>query len=516
MRPRDDETTRLLKQQIHGGDSAMSASETGTVLSIQGGIARIDGLASAMAGERLVLAGQGASAVAGLVLELRRHHVTAAVLGEASALQPGDGVRRTGQLLDVPVGEGLLGRVVDALGVPIDGKGPIITELRGRAFAKGHGIVRRRPPLDPLHTGIKIIDALVPIAAGSQVLLLGDPASGKTTMAVDTILAQASKVCHCIYVAIGQRLGDVRRVVELLSARGAMEHTTVVVAAAHEPAPLRYLAPFTGMAIGEHYRDTGRHALCILDDLSSHASAYSEMSLLLDRPPGREGYPADTVSLHARLLERAALPAGAEEARSGGSLTAISLVETRAGDCSAYIPRNLLAMSDGWIVLDPELIRAGVRPAVNVRASRACGRPSRLMRPAIHWKNIGYAVQEHRAMAELARLTPDLDDRARAQLDRGARIIEVLQQAPHEPLPVEEQVLILRAVTRGLLGEIPLSELRRFERELYAYVASEHPRLLTDMLAVSRIDERLEQRMDGAIKAFTRAWLASHVAVGPG
>jgi F-type H+-transporting ATPase subunit alpha len=388
--------------------------------------------------------------------------------------------------------------------------GPIEAVLRGRLDTKGPGVRRRAPLGDGLHTGIKILDALVPVAFGSHALVLGDRGSGKTAIAVDTILSQRGRGVHCVYVAIGQRLSEVGRVVELLEARGAMEHSTVVVASASDAAPLRCVAPFTGMTLAEHYRDTGRHALCVLDDLGSHAHAHEEVALLADRPLGGEGHPADLVSVHARLLERAARCRPAEgEPRGGGSLTVISLVETQSGDRSAFLPRSLSLLSDMQIVLDADLFRAGRRPAIDTHSSTTLARrsPIKALAGTGGWKYLGYDLLSYQAMAEFAKLAIDLDKKTRAQLDRGARLVEILKQDAHAPISAEQQALVLYAGTHGLLDDLQLSDLRRFERELLALVASEHQGLLDD-LAHRSIDADLGDRMRQVIVQLKKSFRA--------
>ena len=509
MRPRAGEISSILKEEIQNIDHPATASKTGTVLSIGDGIARIHGLSHAMAGERLEINARSGDTLAGLVLTLERDTVSAAIFGDALAVEEGDTVTCTGRLLDVPVGEALLGRVVNALGILIDDKGPIVSAHRGRVERRAPGLARRGLVREPLITGIKIIDACVPLGRGQSQVLLGDRRTGKTAIAIDTILHQKGQGIFCIYVAIGQRLSAVRRIVEQLEAGGAMEHTTVVVATANEAAPARYLAPFTGMALGEYFRDTGRHALCVIDDLSKHAIAYREISLLLGHLPGPEDYPVDIISVHGRVLDRAGTLADRDGPGAGGSLTALAVVETQGGEVSAYLPDSIAGITDGRIVLDAALFSAGVRPAVHVGASHShvgkMAQGQALWR-LTRWKSMAGYLRDHltrrRSMIEITRLVPDLDAWTRAQIDHGARLVEIMKQGESAPLPLEKQILLLFAGIHRLLEDVPVSDLQRFEAELYAFVESKHAGLLPDLLAAPRLDKPIEDRMRAAIADF--------------
>src|SRR3954469_1722540 len=514
MQLRAEEISQIIKKQIQNIDKAAHVTETGTVLTVGDGIARVHGLSRAMAGELIEFMGQGGVTLMGLVLNLEQDNVGAAIFGDTSAIKEGDTVKRTGRIMEVPVGEAVIGRVVNALGLPIDGKGPIESKLRGRVEVKAPGIIQRQPVTEPMQTGIKAIDSMIPIGRGQRELIIGDRQTGKTAVAVDTILNQKGKNVFCIYVAIGQKLSTVRQVVDRLEAAGAMEYTTVVGATASETAPLQFLAPYTGVTIGEFFRDTGRHCLCIYDDLSKQAVAYRQMSLLLRRPPGREAYPGDVFYVHSRLLERAAkmadrfyvvkkgtqVPSGdpkfvgldgtvhvgaegkesaekalkaqanageleiARDPYSGGSLTALPVIETQAGDVSAYIPTNVISITDGQIFLETDLFYSGIRPAINVgiSVSRVGGNAQiKAMKGVAGTLRLDLA--QYRAMAAFAQFASDLDAATRAQLERGARLVELLKQGQYVPQPVEKQILIIFAGTQGLLDALPVSELSRFE-----------------------------------------------------
>jgi F-type H+-transporting ATPase subunit alpha len=508
MRPEPDEIPSLLKEQIQHLDHAVAPSETGTVFSIGDGVAHLHGLSRAMVGEQIRITTQAGDTLAGLVLALERDSVIAAVFGEPGAVTEGDAAAGTGRLFEVPVGDALLGRVVDALGLPIDGKGPILTTLRGRIEARAPGLAARRPMSEPLLTGVAIIDACVPLARGQRQIVLGDRTTGKTTLAVDTILNQRGKGVFCVYVAIGQSLSEARSVVDLLAAHGAMEYTTVVVTSANQPAPTRHLAPFTGMALGEYFRDTGRHALCVFDDLSKHAVAHGETALLLGRLPGPDGHPVDGLSLHGRLLDRAGNQADRGDPHSGGSLTALALVETQDGDASAHLPALLVELGDGQIALDAARFDSGVRPAVDVGASVSHAGPwarsPGLMRLA-GWKSKGGSLRDHltnhRALTERVRLAPEIDAWTRAQLDQGARLIEIMKQPAHEPRSLGLQILVLFAAVHGLLDAIPIGDLQRFKATLRAFAESRHESLLDECGAARSLDKALEARMRAVIEA---------------
>jgi F-type H+-transporting ATPase subunit alpha len=551
-----DEISSIIKKQIQNFDRAAMVSETGTVLATGDGIARIYGLEGVMAGELVEFPGN----LFGLTLNLEQDNVGVAVLGEASGVKEGDVVKRTGRIADVPVGDAVIGRIVNALGQPIDGKGPIETSQRRRIEVKAPGIIGRQPVKEPMQTGIKAIDAMIPIGRGQRELIIGDRQTGKTTIAVDTIINQKGSGVVCIYVAIGQKASTVAQVVEKLKQHGAMDYTIVVVATATESAPLQYLAPYAGVTIGEFFRDTGRHALCIYDDLSKQAVAYRQMSLLLRRPPGREAYPGDVFYVHSRLLERAAkmgdryhvvkkgtqVPAGnlnyrgvdnqihvGEEAKhsaqksleaqpnkdeleiqkdphSGGSLTALPIIETQAGDVSAYIPTNVISITDGQIFLESDLFFSGVRPAINVgiSVSRVGGSAQiKAMKKVAGTLRLDLA--QFREMAAFAQFASDLDAATRAQLERGKRLVELLKQGQYVPLPVEKQVVIVYAGTAGYTDKLPVESLKQFEQDLYRYIDEKHPELWTDIRDKREITEESKKTLDKVLKSFTKRFAAA-------
>jgi F-type H+-transporting ATPase subunit alpha len=560
MQLRAEEISQIIKKQIQNIDKAALVTEVGTVLTVGDGIARVYGLSRSMAGELVEFVGTGGETLAGLVLNLEADNVGCAIFGDTSLIKEGDTVKRTGRILDVPVGEAVVGRVVNALGMPIDGKGPIDAKERRRVETKAPGIIGRQPVKEALQTGIKAIDAMIPIGRGQRELIIGDRQTGKTAVAVDAILNQKGKGVYCFYVAIGQKLSTVRQVVDRLETYGAMEYTTIVAATASETAPLQYIAPYTGVTMGEYFRDTGRHALCIYDDLSKQAVAYRQLSLLLRRPPGREAYPGDVFYLHSRLLERAAkmgdvyfvvrrgtqVPTGdrsfrgvdgkihigeaaqheakksLEETRqresgdlevvkdpwSGGSLTALPVIETQAGDVSAYIPTNVISITDGQIFLESDLFFSGVRPAINVgiSVSRVGGSAQiKAMRSVAGTLRLDLA--QYRAMAAFAQFASDLDAKTRAQLERGARLVEILKQGQYVPLPVEKQVLIIYAATNGHVDDLPVESLGQFERELYAYVEGKHPTVLPDIAEKRVLDDDLKKRLNKAIESFKKTFV---------
>jgi F-type H+-transporting ATPase subunit alpha len=493
-------------------------------------------------------------------LNLEQDNVGIAVLGDATSVKEGDIVKRTGRIADVPVGEAVMGRVVNALGQPIDGKGPIESAQRRRIEVKAPGIIGRQPVREPLQTGLKAIDGMIPIGRGQRELIIGDRQTGKTAIAIDTIINQKGKDVFCVYVAIGQKASTVAQVVEKLKAHGAMDYTAVVMASATETAPLQFLAPYTGVTIGEYFRDTGRHALCIYDDLSKQAVAYRQMSLLLRRPPGREAYPGDVFYIHSRLLERAAklahrwfvvkkgqtVPAGdwtflgadkkahlGEEAKheaekslatmpnkdeleiahdphSGGSLTALPIIETQAGDVSAYIPTNVISITDGQIFLEGDLFYSGVRPAINVgiSVSRVGGNAQiKAMKKIAGTLRLDLA--QYREMAAFAQFASDLDASTRAQLERGQRLTELLKQGQYVPLPVEKQVLIIYAGTNGFVDKLPVESLKEFEQELYRHVDEKHPDLWSDIREKREITDEIKKKLDKVLKKFVKNFVAS-------
>jgi F-type H+-transporting ATPase subunit alpha len=580
MQLRAEEISQIIKKQIQNIDKAALVSEIGTVLTVGDGIARVHGMNKAMAGELVEFIGTGGETLAGIVLNLESDNVGCAIFGDASVIKEGDTVRRTARIMDVPVGDAVIGRVVNALGLPIDGKGPIETTLRSRIETKAPGIIRRQPVKEPLQTGIKAIDAMIPVGRGQRELIIGDRQTGKTAVATDAIINQKGKGVFCIYVAIGQKLSTVRQVVDKLEQHGAMEYTTVVAATASETAPLQFIAPYTGVTMGEYFRDTGRHALCVYDDLSKQAVSYRQLSLLLRRPPGREAYPGDVFYLHSRLLERAAkmadvlyvvkkgteVPKGDEaylgvdgkrhvgatapetteesiaklvdealwnklqsakgddkkklnkelhdkikassyevvkDPYSGGSLTALPIIETQAGDVSAYIPTNVISITDGQIFLEADLFYSGVRPAINVgiSVSRVGGNAQiKAMKQIAGTMRLDLA--QYREMAAFAQFASDLDAKTKKQLDRGARLVEILKQGQYTPLAVERQILIIYAGTKGHLDEYPTSALGRFEDELFKFVDAHHSDVFKDIVTKKALDADLEGRMTKAIEAF--------------
>jgi F-type H+/Na+-transporting ATPase subunit alpha len=472
---RAEEITKILKEQLGGFSAGVDVAEVGTVLSVGDGIARIWGLERCMAGELLELP----HGVMGLALNLEEDSVGAVLLGESAEIKEGDEVRRTQRIMSVPIGPQLVGRVVNALGQPLDGKGPIDTKEYGAIERLAPGVVERRPVREPLETGIKAIDSMVNIGRGQRELLIGDRQTGKTAIAVDTIINQKGKGVICIYVAVGQKQSTVAQVVKTLEDFGAMEHTIVVSAAASEPAPFLYLAPYAGCAMGEYFRDNKQHALCIYDDLSKHAAAYREISLLLRRPPGREAYPGDVFYLHSRLLERAAK---LNDQRGGGSLTAIPIIETQAGDISAYIPTNVISITDGQIFLESDLFNSGIRPAVNVgnSVSRVGGSAQVKAMKSVAGR-LRLDLAQFRELAAFAMFASELDKATQSMLAKGERLTEILKQDQYQPLPMEKQVVLMYAATQGYLDPYPVSEGRRYEKELYEFLDLRHGDLLLEI-----------------------------------
>jgi F-type H+/Na+-transporting ATPase subunit alpha len=491
---RADEITQILRQEIENYDRAIDVSEVGTVISVGDGIARIHGLEKVMAGE-LISFGHD---VSGIAMNLEEDQVGSVLLGEYSKIREGDEVRRTGQIMSVPVGDAMIGRVVDALGRPIDGKGPIVTTQTNAIERIAPGVVQRQPVKQPMQTGIKAIDGMIPIGRGQRELIIGDRQTGKTAIALDTILNQKGGDVICIYVAIGQKRSTVAQVVKTLEDFGAMEYTIVVSASASDPAPMLYLAPFSGCAIGEYFRDNKRHALCVYDDLSKHAAAYREISLLLRRPPGREAYPGDVFYLHSRLLERAAK---LNDELGGGSLTALPFIETQAGDVSAYIPTNVISITDGQIYLEADLFNSNIRPAVNVglSVSRVGGSAQiKAMRSVAGPLRLDLA--QYRELAAFAQFGSDLDKASQAQLNRGKRLVEILKQPQYQPLPVEKQVAIIFAATKGLLDDLAVEDCRAFETELYKFLENSKPAILTAIREKKVLDDALQADLRGAIE----------------
>jgi F-type H+-transporting ATPase subunit alpha len=546
MQLRAEEISQIIKKQIQNYEKTALTMETGTVLSVGDGIARVYGLEGAMAGELIEFPG----GIMGLVLNLESDNVGAALFGDTSVIKEGAVVKRTGRIMEVQVGEALIGRVVNALGQPVDGKGPIDSKERRRVEVKAPGILQRQPVKEPLQTGIKAIDAMVPIGRGQRELIIGDRQVGKTAVALDTILNQKGKNVQCFYIAIGQKQSTVASVVDRLTQFGAMEYTTVVTAGASESAPLQFIAPYTGVTMAEYFRDTGRHALCIYDDLSKQAVAYRQLSLLLRRPPGREAYPGDVFYIHSRLLERAAkmadefavVPKGttewskignakvyvmeeggheaAKEAKakgdgfevlhnphSGGSLTALPIIETQGGDVSAYIPTNVISITDGQIFLESDLFYSGVRPAINVgiSVSRVGGNAQiKAMKSIAGTLKLDLAqFREKQAFSQFA---SDLDKVTRDMLERGARLVEILKQGQYVPLPVEKQIVIIYAGTKGYLDGLPVAKLGLYEKELYAFLEGKHQDILSTIRDKKVIDKDTEASLKKALESFGKAF----------
>ncbi len=491
-----EEISRIIREQIGSFAVDVDVAEVGSVISLGDGIARVHGVENVMAGEMLEFPHD----VFGIALNLEEESVGAVLLGEFKEIKEGDQVKRTGRIISVPVGEQILGRVVNALGRPIDGKGPIVTKQFAPIERLAPGVVDRQPVKEPLQTGLKAIDAMVPIGRGQRELIIGDRQTGKTALALDTILNQKDTGVICIYNAIGQKQSTVAQVVKTLEDADALRYSIVVAATASDPAPLLYISPYSACAMGEYFRDSGRHALCVYDDLSKHAQAYREISLLLRRPPGREAYPGDVFYLHSRLLERAAK---LKNDLGGGSLTALPVIETQAGDLSAYIPTNVISITDGQIFLESDLFNQGVRPAINVgnSVSRVGGSAQiRAMRQVAGTLRLDLA--QYRELAAFAQFGSDLDKTTQAQLTRGARLVEILKQPQYEPLSVERQVAIVFAGTNGHLDAIAVSDVRAFEIGLYKFIESRHPQLFRGIAEKKQLDDELKASLDEAVKEF--------------
>ncbi len=500
MRIKAEEISRIIKTQIEGIDRKVEVAETGTILTVGDGIARVYGLDNAQAGELVEFSG----GMTGLILNLEEDNVGIAIFGDDSELKEGDLVKRTGRIADVPVGKELCGRVVNAVGMPIDGKGPIESKTRRRVEIKAPGIIKRKPVNEPLQTGIRAIDAMIPIGRGQRELILGDRQIGKTALAVDAIINQRETDVYCIYVAIGQKQSTVATVVDRLAKYGAMEYTTVVAASASEAAPLQFIAPYAGVTMGEYFRNNGMHALIVYDDLSKHAVAYRQMSLLLRRPPGREAFPGDVFNVHSRLLERAAKMSDKE---GGGSLTALPIIETQAGDVSAYIPTNVISITDGQLFLIGDMFFAGQRPAVDVgiSVSRVGGAAQIKAMKQIAGR-LRLDLAQYREMAAFAQFGSDLDKATLRQLERGARMVEILKQDQYEPLSVELQVLIIFAGTQGYCDKFPVGKLKRYEKDLFAFVKENHPDLLEDIKTKKSLDDDLKKKLDKVLTAFNETF----------
>jgi F-type H+-transporting ATPase subunit alpha len=498
-----EEISKIIRDQIGSYAVDVDVAEVGSIISLGDGIARIHGIENAMAGEML----EFPHGVMGIALNLEEESVGAVLLGEFTEIKEGDSVKRTGRIISVPVGEDMLGRVVNALGQPIDGKGPITSKQFAPIERIAPGVVDRQPVKEPLQTGLKAIDAMVPIGRGQRELIIGDRQTGKTAVAIDTIINQKETGVICIYNAIGQKQSTVAQVVRTLEEAGAMQYSIVVAAAASDPAPLLYISPYSACAMGEFFRDNGKHALCIYDDLSKHAQAYREISLLLRRPPGREAYPGDVFYLHSRLLERAAK---LKTELGGGSLTALPVIETQAGDLSAYIPTNVISITDGQIFLESDLFNQGVRPAINVgnSVSRVGGSAQiRAMRQVAGTLRLDLA--QYRELAAFAQFGSDLDKATQAQLTRGARLVEILKQPQYEPLAVERQVALIFAGTNGYLDDVATSDVRSFETGLYQFIETRHAQLFRTIAEKKQLDDQLKGALNDAVKEFAATFQAS-------
>ncbi len=496
MEIRADEISRIIEQKISGFEKEIDLQETGVIMTVGDGIARIYGLENAMAGELLELP----HGIIGMVQNLEEDNIGAVIFGEDYKIKEGDLAKRTGKIAQVPVGEALVGRVVDALGNPIDGKGPIEAKEFRAVEQMAPGVVVRQPVKEPMQTGIKMIDALIPIGRGQRELIIGDRGTGKTIVALDTIINQKGKDVFCIYVAIGQKRFSVARIVDLLTEYGAMEYTTVVAATASDSAPLQFLAPFAGTSMGEYFRDNGKHALIVYDDLSKHAVAYRQLALLLRRPPGREAYPGDIFYLHSRLLERSAKW---DDAHGGGSLTALPIIETQAGDVSAYIPTNVISITDGQIYLEPELFYAGVRPAINVgiSVSRVGGNAQIKAMKQVAGR-LRLEMAQYREMAAFAKFGSDLDKATQALLARGSRLTELFKQGQYVPIPIEKQVVLLYAAANGFIDTYPESALKKYEQELMRFMDSKHAGVLKEIGEKKAIDASIEEKLTKALGEF--------------
>src|SRR5471030_2441195 len=502
MQLNPSEISELIKNRIQNMDAGAQMRTQGTVVSVTDGICRVHGLSDVMQGEML----EFPKNTFGLALNLERDSVGAVILGEYEHITEGDTVKCTGKILSVPIGPELLGRVVNSLGAPIDGKGPINAKLTDVIEKVAPGVIARQSVSQPVQTGLKSIDAMVPVGRGQRELIIGDRQTGKTAVAVDAIINQRGLGVVCIYNAIGQKQSTVAQVVRTLQDAGAMDYTIVVSAGASDPAPLLYISPYSACTMGEYFRDNGQHALIIYDDLSKHAQAYREISLLLRRPPGREAYPGDVFYLHSRLLERAAK---LKKELGGGSLTALQIIETQAGDLSAYIPTNVISITDGQIFLESDLFHQGVRPAINVgnSVSRVGGSAQiKAMRQVAG--TLRLALAQYRELAAFAQFGSDLDKSTQQQLTRGARLVEILKQPQYEPLAVERQVAIIYAATNGYMDEVALADVRAFETEFYRALESRHPEILSGIRDKKQLDDQLKGALDSAVKEFSKDFLA--------
>ncbi len=502
MQIKAQEISEIIKKKISDFEKTVEVAEVGTVTMVGDGIAKVFGLDRVMSGELLEFPG----GVMGIALNLEEENVGVVLMGDDSKIREGDLVKRTKRIAEVPVGDAIIGRVVDGIGQPIDGKGPIVSKEFRKVEVIAPGIVKRQPVRESLQTGLKAIDAMIPIGRGQRELIIGDRQTGKTAVAVDTIINQKGQNVICIYVAIGQKRSTVAQVIKTLEEHGAMEYTLIVSATASDPAPLQFIAPYTGCTIGEYFRDNGKHALIIYDDLSKQATAYRQLSLLLRRPPGREAYPGDVFYLHSRLLERAAK---LSDKLGGGSLTALPIIETQAGDVSAYIPTNVISITDGQIFLEADLFYSGVRPAINVgiSVSRVGGSAQiKAMKQVAGTLRLDLA--QYRELAAFAQFGSDLDKATLAQLNRGQRMVELLKQDQYVPMPVAQQILVIFAGTNGYVDDVPVPAVRKFEEEFLKFVASKYKSLLDDIAAKKQLDDELKNRIKAAIEEFKKTFTA--------
>jgi F-type H+-transporting ATPase subunit alpha len=498
-----DEITKILREQIENYDQTVAVDEVGAVISVGDGIARVHGLERCMSGEMLAFPHN----VFGIALNLEEDQVGVVLLGDYTEIKEGDTVKRTRTIMSVPVGEALIGRVVNPLGQPVDGKGPVSTKERNNLERLAPGVIDRQPVREPLQTGIKAIDSMIPIGRGQRELIIGDRQTGKTAIILDTIINQKGGDMICIYCAIGQKRSTIAQVIKVLTDAGAMDYTIVVAASATEPATLQYIAPYAACAMGEYFRDSKRHAVTFYDDLSKHAQAYREISLLLRRPPGREAFPGDVFYLHSRLLERAAK---LSNELGAGSLTSLPVIETQAGDVSAYIPTNVISITDGQIYLEADLFNAGIRPAINVGISVSrVGGNAQIKATRQVAGSLRLEMAQYRELAAFAQFGSELDKITQSQLSRGQRLTEILKQDQYSPLPIEKQVLIIFAGTNKFLDDIELADCRRFERELYQFMDTNYSGVLSRLAEKKAIDDQLKQEMSDAIKAFKEKFTAS-------
>ena len=506
MEIRAEEISQIIRSQIKDYEKKVEVAETGTVLSVGDGIARVSGVEKCMAMELLEFTGN----IFGIALNLEEDNVGCAILGEVTEIKEGDVVKRTGRIAEVPVGDACLGRVLDPVGAPIDGKGPVEAKEFRRIELKAPGVIERQPVHEPMYTGYKAIDAMTPVGRGQRELIIGDRQIGKTALCVDAIINQKESGVICIYVAIGQKKSTVAQVVDALERHDAMKHTIVISATASEPAPLQYVAAFAGCTMGEYYRDSGRHSLIIYDDLSKQAVAYRQISLLLRRPPGREAFPGDIFYNHSRLLERSA-KLNAE--LGGGSLTALPIIETQQGDVSAYIPTNVISITDGQVYLEPSLFFAGIRPAINVGLSVSrVGGAAQVKAMKQVAGSLRLDLAQYRELAAFAQFGSELDKATQSQLNRGIRLVEILKQPQYEPLPMEKEITILYAGTRGILDDLPIDTLGAFEKQLYEYIGSKHPEIFGAIKEAKEINADLDNQMKAALEAFKAEFKASLAA----